>query len=57
MNTSGAQRVLFGSDAPWQDPADVLARFLRLPFSDDEREDILHRTAERLFRLPPSEDR
>lgn len=53
----GAQRVLFGSDAPWQDPADVLARFLRLPFSDDEREDILHRTAERLFRLPPSEDR
>lgn len=48
----GTNRILFGSDAPWQDPADVLSRFLRLPFSDDEREDVLHRNAERLFARP-----
>ena len=45
----GAERILFGSDAPWQDPRDVLAAFLKLPFTDEERRLILSVNAKRLF--------
>ena len=47
----GVERILFGSDAPWQDPRDVLAAFLRLPFTDEERAMILAQNARRLFRM------
>lgn len=47
----GDARILFGSDAPWQDPAEVLKLFLALPLSDAERENILHANAERLFNI------
>ncbi len=50
----GSKRILFGSDAPWQDPADVLERFLGLPFSDEEREDVLWRNAQSLFKTDPA---
>ena len=50
----GVERILFGSDAPWQDPRDVLADFLRLPFTEDERRLILSANARRLFRLDAS---
>lgn len=45
----GADRILFGSDAPWQDPATVLERFFSLDLEEEEREKILHANAERLF--------
>lgn len=48
----GAHRILFASDAPWQDPGDVLSAFMQLDLSDGERELILHVNAERLFRIP-----
>ena len=47
----GVERILFGSDAPWQDPRDVLAAFLKLPFTDEERAMILAQNARRLFRM------
>ena len=47
----GIERILFGSDAPWQDPRDVLAAFLELPFTDEERTMILAQNARRLFRM------
>ena len=47
----GVERILFGSDAPWQDPRDILSSFLRLPFSDAERRLILSSNARRLFSL------
>ena len=47
----GVGRILFGSDAPWQDPRDVLAAFLKLPFTDEERAMILAQNARRLFRM------
>lgn len=47
----GVERILFGSDAPWQDPRDVLEAFLKLPFSDEERRLILSENARRLFRI------
>lgn len=45
----GFDRILLGSDAPWQDPATVLAAFLALPFTADQRRAILHDNAARLL--------
>ena len=47
----GADRILFGSDAPWQDPGAVLQAFLRLPLHEEEQDAILSGNARRLFRI------
>ena len=48
----GVERVLFGSDGPWQDPAEALARLLRLPLTPAEQRAILWDNAARLLKLP-----
>jgi hypothetical protein len=45
----GVERVLFATDAPWQDPATVLRSFLRLPFEEFEKRSILFANAAQLF--------
>jgi predicted TIM-barrel fold metal-dependent hydrolase len=47
----GAERVLFGSDYPMWSPADELAVIKRLPFTDSEKEMILHGNIEKLLKL------
>jgi len=48
----GADRVLFATDAPWQDPADVVRAILALPIPDADRRKILSGNARRLFAPP-----
>ena len=45
----GTDRAIFGSDFPMWDPKEELARFMKLPLSDSEREDILWNNHLRLF--------
>ncbi len=45
----GTDRILFGSDCPWDDPAHEIAMVNRLPLSEDEREAIFFRNAEDLI--------
>lgn len=47
----GADRVLFGTDYPAEDPFEELNRFMMLPLSEGERQAILYRNAFRLFGL------
>ena len=47
----GADRVLFGSDAPWQDQTAALAAFRRLALTPAEQRAILWDNADRLFEL------
>ncbi len=42
IRAHGARRILFGTDAPWQDPAEVLEAFLKLPLSEEDRRAICH---------------
>jgi predicted TIM-barrel fold metal-dependent hydrolase len=49
----GADRVVFGTDGPWQEPGSVLAAFLRLPLTEREQRAILWDTAARLLHLQP----
>jgi predicted TIM-barrel fold metal-dependent hydrolase len=47
----GVERVMFGSDFPWYDPADSVARLLRLDFSEEEKRLLLAENAIRIYRL------
>jgi predicted TIM-barrel fold metal-dependent hydrolase len=49
VRAHGAERVLFGSDGPWTDPAGEIAHLRSMPFSDAELEAILGGTAARLL--------
>jgi predicted TIM-barrel fold metal-dependent hydrolase len=49
----GVERVLFGTDTPWQDQSATLTAFRRLPFTPAEQEAILWQNAARLLRLKP----
>jgi len=49
INRHGAERFVYGSDFPMWDPAEEMERFLRLKLTDDQKEQIAHRTAERIL--------
>lgn len=57
VRNHGIHRVLYGTDAPWQNPCTYLERFLALPLTDRERRWILWENAAELFGLRlPGED-
>ncbi|MBW1924122.1 MAG: amidohydrolase [Deltaproteobacteria bacterium] len=47
----GVDRVLFGSDYPWFHPGWDLRRFLRLPFTEEEKAALLGANARRILGL------
>lgn len=47
----GVERVMFGSDFPWYDPADSIDRLLRLDFSESEKRLLLGENAMRILKL------
>ena len=51
FRTVGVERVMFGSDYPWLDPALDAARIERLPLSESEKRAVLHDNAARVFGL------
>ena len=48
----GVDKILFGTDAPWQTPAAVLGSFLEQPFAEAEQRKILWENAAFLLSLP-----
>ena len=52
VRTHGSDKILFGTDAPWQTPAKVLGAFLAQPFTEAEQQHILWDNAARLLGLP-----
>ena len=49
INRYGAERFVYGSDYPMWDPAEEMQRFLRLKLTDDQFEQIAHKTAEKIL--------
>lgn len=51
ISAFGADKVLFASDSPWNDPADDIRLIRETPISNEEKQGILHKNAEKLLRL------
>lgn len=51
VNQYGAERLAFGSDYPMWDPVTEVRHFLELKLTNDQKEQIAHKTAERILRL------
>lgn len=51
IRQQGAERVLFGTDCPWDDPDNEIRMINSLPLSDNEKELIFYKNAERLLNL------
>lgn len=51
IRMQGADKVLFGSDCPWDDPANEIAMINRLSLTEKEKELIFCKNAERLLNI------
>lgn len=51
INRYGAERLAFGSDYPMFDPVKEVDRFLQFHLTDDQKEQIAYKTAERILKL------
>ena len=51
VKNHGSEKILFGSDSPWSNAGKEREKLLSLPLSDEEKENILHKNAERLLGL------
>lgn len=51
INIYGAERMAFGSDYPMFNPVNEVAHFLQLRLTDQQKEQIAHKTAERILGL------
>ncbi len=49
MKTHGIDRILFGSDAPWDNPQNEIDLINSLPLEYSEKEEIFYKNAERLI--------
>jgi len=51
IRQAGVERVMFGSDFPWFDPAEALEKALELDLGQEEKQLLLAENAVRIFRL------
>ncbi len=51
IRAHGSQKILFGSDSPWQPPAAILVYLREMGLSEEELADITHRNALRLLEI------
>ena len=51
INMYGAERMAYGTDYPLWDPVSEVQRFQKLKLTDDQFEQIAHKTAERILNL------
>lgn len=51
INSYGAERMAYGTDYPLWDPVTEVKRFQELKLTDDQFEQIAHKTAERILKL------
>ena len=49
VKNHGSDKVLFGTDSPWSNSGKERERLLALPLPVEDKENILHKNAERLL--------
>lgn len=53
IRSFGVDRILFGTDSPWEDTADFLTRIAHMGLTEEEQRAILYDNGARLLGLPP----
>ena len=53
VRAHGTDRVMWGTDAPWQKPSEILKRFYDLPFTREEQRKILWANTCRMLQITP----
>ena len=51
INRYGAERFVYGSDYPMWEPVKEMQRFLKLKLTENQIEQIAHKTAEYILRI------
>lgn len=51
ISKHGADRILLGSDCPWDDPANEIAMVEKLPLSREEKDMIFYKNAQKLLKI------
>ena len=51
INSYGAERMAYGTDYPLWDPVQEVERFMSLKLTDDQFEQICHKSVERVLKL------
>lgn len=51
IHTYGAEKIFFGTDFPLWDSAEEIEKFMSLPITDEEKELIAYKNAERFFNI------
>ena len=51
IRTHGADRILFGSDCPWDLPSNEINMIEELPLSDEEKEMIFYKNAQKILKI------
>ena len=51
IKNHGAERILFASDMPWDSPQNIKSLVERLDLSNEDKENILHKNAEKLLKI------
>ena len=54
LEKHGADRILFASDSPWKDIAEMKKALQDLPLSVEDKEKIFYRNAEKLLAIQPT---
>ena len=49
IRSHGAERILFATDSPWSDQKESIEALKQLPLTDDEKQAIFHRNAEKIL--------
>lgn len=51
IKNHGSEKILFGSDAPWENPADTVEMINSLGLDEDELDNIFYKNAQRILKL------
>lgn len=51
VNALGSETILFGTDCPWASQKEDVNRFLNLPLSEDQKDQILYQNAKKVLEL------
>ena len=51
IKNHGSEKILFGTDSPWEKPAETIAKINSLPLTKEEKDNIFFKNAKNILNL------